>query len=198
VSSEDREALAAVAKDAFYAARDSGRTMHEAADDTADRILAADWVSPDTHRQAIEDAREQGAGDTERLIRDAVRRAEAERDDWHARHCAAMATVERVRALRDRWESALEDGCPSCGRFVADCDHNEGYHHALSDLRAALNGAPELDTKQTEWVDIHRDCGGNWHVDDGIIRYCDDCGYAEHVLVDATKLPVRKRDGGES
>jgi hypothetical protein len=153
VSGGDREALAAVAKDAFYAARDSGRTMHEAADDTADRMLAAGWVSPDTHRRAVDEAREQGAGDTDRLIRDAVRRAEAERDDWkrrHARvqemyrerfnaglsdadwyrHCGAMATVERVRALAGEWASAL--GEPTAQAYAAD-------------LRAALNGAPEQD-----------------------------------------------------
>jgi hypothetical protein len=113
--------------------------------------------------------------------------------DWY-RHCAAMATVERVRALPDRWREdragyPLDDVRAAIAFFaVKQCGE---------ELQAALNGASELDAEQTEWVDIHRDCAGNWHVDDGI-RYCDDCGYAEHVLVDATRLPVRKRDGGES
>jgi hypothetical protein len=35
--------LSALIKDVFYASRDHGRTMHQAADEAADRILAAGW-----------------------------------------------------------------------------------------------------------------------------------------------------------
>lgn len=42
-----------------------------------------------------------------------------------------------LQALADRWSSALDTGCPSCGP-VPDCDHIEGYHHALSDVWALL------------------------------------------------------------
>jgi hypothetical protein len=40
---EDHEALAALIKDAYYAARDNGGTMHTAADDAARAILGAGW-----------------------------------------------------------------------------------------------------------------------------------------------------------
>lgn len=40
VSPEAREALSALAKDVFYATRDEGGTMHQAADRLADRTLA--------------------------------------------------------------------------------------------------------------------------------------------------------------
>ena len=39
----DRDELSRLCKDAFYAARDGGRTMHQAADDAADRILSSEW-----------------------------------------------------------------------------------------------------------------------------------------------------------
>ena len=42
------EDLAAPIKDAFYAARDAGRTMHQAADDAARALLANGWVHHDT------------------------------------------------------------------------------------------------------------------------------------------------------
>jgi hypothetical protein len=53
----------------------------------------------------------------------------------------AAADRERIEALRERWETALGEGrCPSCHMPPGhDCDHGEGYHHALSDLRAALD-----------------------------------------------------------
>lgn len=53
-----------------------------------------------------------------------------------------QAKVARVEALVVGWETALGlNSCPSCGFAPeADCDHGEGYHHALSDLRAALKG----------------------------------------------------------
>jgi hypothetical protein len=57
---------------------------------------------------------------------------------------ADAVIVERVRALRDKWETALGDNqCPSCLVFWTGgtiCDHEEGYHHALSDLRAVFEG----------------------------------------------------------
>jgi hypothetical protein len=53
----------------------------------------------------------------------------------------AAADRARIEALRERWETALgERRCPSCHMSPDhDCDHGEGYHHALSDLRAALD-----------------------------------------------------------
>jgi len=52
--------------------------------------------------------------------------------------------TERVEALLDRWETDLgENRCPSCHASPeSDCDHGEGYHHALSDLRNALGREP--------------------------------------------------------
>jgi hypothetical protein len=76
----------------------------------ADAIDAAGWVSPDTHRRAVDEAREQGAGDTDRLIRDAVRRAEAERDDWKRRH----ARVQEM--YRERFNAGLRRGGAAMGR----------------------------------------------------------------------------------
>jgi hypothetical protein len=66
---------------------------------------------------------------------DALAAAEAIRDE-------ARAAVERVRALADEWYAALDDGCPSCGPVgFSACDHAEGFHHARSKLRAALDTA---------------------------------------------------------
>lgn len=42
------EDIAAPIKNAFYAARDAGRTMHEAADDAARALIAAGWCHHDT------------------------------------------------------------------------------------------------------------------------------------------------------
>ena len=55
----------------------------------------------------------------------------------------AAEARERVKVLLDYWETALgENRCPSCYASPEhDCDHGEGYHHALSDLRAALGEA---------------------------------------------------------
>jgi hypothetical protein len=153
VSSEDREALADVLHNVDGIECSPRDEQIPCCLRDADAIDAAGWVSPDTHRRAVDEAREQGAGDTDRLIRDAVRRAEAERDDWkrrharvqemyrerfaglsdadwHAQHCGAMATVERVRALAGEWASAL--GEPTAQAYAAD-------------LRAALDGAAEQD-----------------------------------------------------
>jgi len=44
----DQETLAALIKDAYYAARDNGGTMHTAADDAAKAIVAAGWTPPTT------------------------------------------------------------------------------------------------------------------------------------------------------
>ena len=44
----------------------------------------------------------------------------------------------RFKNLEKRWSDALDNGCPSCGEYVDNCDHIEGFHHALGDLRAAL------------------------------------------------------------
>jgi hypothetical protein len=46
--------------------------------------------------------------------------------------------TSRFAKLEKRWSDALDNGCPSCGEFVTDCDHIEGFHHALGDLRASL------------------------------------------------------------
>lgn len=70
--------------------------------------------------------------------------AEAERD--RARDTARLleAYLERVTAVRERWDQALTDRqCPSCHAsydpsHMPGCDHAEGYHHALSDLNTAL------------------------------------------------------------
>ncbi len=68
--------------------------------------------------------------------RDLVK-AERERDE-------ALAELARVRAVVNVWEVELgDDRCPSCMaslNFGSTCDHEEGYHHALSNLRAALEG----------------------------------------------------------
>ncbi len=58
------------------------------------------------------------------------------------RLAAAEARVAAVRALADEWESDLGlNRCPSCLHIPAtDCDHGEGYHHALSDLCRTLDG----------------------------------------------------------
>lgn len=51
-----------------------------------------------------------------------------------------LEVVKRVQALCDEWESLLgECRCPSC-LVSDDCDHYEGYHHALDDLCRALSG----------------------------------------------------------
>lgn len=50
-----RDDLAAMIKNAYYHARDHGGTMHTAADDAADAILAAGWVSPKRARGQISD-----------------------------------------------------------------------------------------------------------------------------------------------
>jgi hypothetical protein len=194
VSSEDREALADVLHN-VDGIECSHRDEQIPCLRDADAILAAGWVSPDQHRQAIEDAREQGAGDTDRLIRDAVRRAEAERDDWkrrharvqemyrerfnagkpdtdwHAQHCAAMAAVVRVRVLL-----ANNPDARSFGR---------------GDLHAALDGAGEQD-------------GGRvmapTYVCDGCMQHItthDVATWADHEHVLCRRCDQRKRDGGE-
>lgn len=57
----------------------------------------------------------------------------------------AEAKVARVEGVFDDWDTALTEGrCPSCSQTPeTDCDHGEGYHHAYSDLRAALAGEGE-------------------------------------------------------
>lgn len=49
-----------------------------------------------------------------------------------------QALRDQVEALWNRWGRALDNGCPSCGPHIDDCDHIEGYHHAYSDLAALL------------------------------------------------------------
>lgn len=52
--------------------------------------------------------------------------------------------LQALAALVSRWSTALDTGCPSCGS-VDDCDHIEGYHHALDNVRGllAFHPAPE-------------------------------------------------------
>jgi hypothetical protein len=56
-SAAEVEALAAMCKDAFYSARDAGRTMHQAAADAARKILALGYVSPARHAAEVQAAR---------------------------------------------------------------------------------------------------------------------------------------------
>lgn len=55
----------------------------------------------------------------------------------------ARSVIAAVEALRDEWDASLQaDQCPSCWAILTEastCDHEEGYHHALSNLRAALS-----------------------------------------------------------
>lgn len=68
--------------------------------------------------------------------------------------------VARVRALEARWTECLTAyQCPSCLaplNFGGFCDHEEGYHHALSDLRAALD--PERGEHRISADGWCRDC----------------------------------------
>lgn len=45
---DPRAALAAMTRDAFFEARNAHRTMYQASDDAADRILKAGWTPPTT------------------------------------------------------------------------------------------------------------------------------------------------------
>lgn len=99
------------------------------------------------------------------------------------RLAALERVVEQVRALHQRWEDMLgDDRCPSCHMWPAsDCDHGEGYHHALSDLRAALSSldAPAPDEADERHVLTEygtTSCpieGVRANVDDG---ECSACG----------------------
>jgi hypothetical protein len=66
MSTAIRDALSAMAKNAFYAARDRGDTMHKAADDTADAILASGILREVKAEAYDEGARQQWAA-TERV-----------------------------------------------------------------------------------------------------------------------------------
>ncbi|HET7327866.1 MAG TPA: hypothetical protein VFJ14_11350 [Nocardioidaceae bacterium] len=81
----------------------------------------------------------------------------AERDR-RVREAARAEAVAPVLALREQWEAALDDGCPSCGPVgFTGCDHIEGYHHALSDLRAAVEDSGALARIRAEAETTHRD-----------------------------------------
>jgi hypothetical protein len=85
-------------------------------------------------------AKEAGDGFTQ-VCRDYARTA-ARNVELIRERDEARAAVERVRALADEWYAALDDGCPSCGPVgFSACDHAEGFHHARSKLRAALDTA---------------------------------------------------------
>lgn len=102
----------------------------------------------DKYREAFERPIRAAMAEVEAEMAEHRERADSNFDNalmWRERAEKAEATVERVRALGESWEGALDSGCPSCGPFTDDCDHIEGYHHALSDLWAALDGAGERD-----------------------------------------------------
>ena len=88
--------------EAFIAARAPRRSPFHEGD--AEAIIAAGWVDPETHRRAVEEAREQGAGDTEYHVRKARQEIEAERD-------RLAAVVERVRAGHTRM-AVTKNGTP--------------------------------------------------------------------------------------
>lgn len=80
----DREAIRAVISDAFYDARNAGRTMEHAADSAADAVMALVRADAEEDAEDTEHYRALAETATER-----IRAAEAVRDEllsWHIGH----------------------------------------------------------------------------------------------------------------
>lgn len=74
--------------------------------------------------------------------------------------------MSELTDIERRWSAALDTGCPSCGP-VDDCDHIEGYHHALSDVRGVLpetpaHLAPEVELRLERLVDAANEAEIRW------------------------------------
>jgi hypothetical protein len=175
----------------------------------ADAIDAAGWVSPDTHRRAVEEAREDERAKAARRLAG----VEAERDDHRERANSNFdnalmwrARAERAEAERDEWreicsrqntrlaaeETRAEQAAATVERVRALLANNpDARSFGRGDIYAALDGAPEQD-------------GGRvmapTYVCDGCMQHItthDVATWADHEHVLCRRCDQRKRDGGE-
>jgi hypothetical protein len=167
----------------------------------ADETHAAGWVSPEQHQQAVRDAEKRAMAEVlDRAsmedfravaaeaveLRGRLAKVEAERDEWQRRHA-------RVRAMyRDRFNAGLSDAdwhAQHCGAMAA-VERMRGALQELASRGCHLDTSPTLGGRLGDGTDP-----GAW------MQYLQEGDRTVREIarraLDATKLPGRKRDGGE-